>query len=136
MGHPSEEQLDAFAKGVAEGRIVRQAAISAGYSGKATSYYRRCKTPDFLARVERFRRERDLASNPNLVSIIERLIAAADGANEAANGALLRAQCALLAEAARLKQLLAARASEADDPGDYDLPNEEWEKICGRGRPA
>jgi hypothetical protein len=121
----SPKQMDAFADGVAEGWPVRPAAVRAGYSPKSNCIYAWMKRPEFIARVEKHRARREPAAGPNLGPIIERLLAVADRAALAqSDPAMLRAVRELLAEAARLKQLLSV-ADAAEGPG-YELTREAW----------
>jgi hypothetical protein len=121
----SPERQDALAEGLAKGLTARQAALRAGFGPRNDVYYRWLKLPEFMARVERHRRAQAPAGSADLQPVIERLLAAADKGAEATDGPTLRAVCDLLAEAARLKQLLPAPESEAR-PQNYEMTREAW----------
>jgi hypothetical protein len=124
MPFPSPQQLDTFADGIAEGLPVRPAAIRAGYSATSNSVYQWLKRPEFMARVEKFRRRRAPAATGDLEPVIERLLAAADSAAALNSAPALRAVRDLLAEAAKLKQLLPP--PEATPPRAYEMTREAW----------
>ena len=124
MPHPTPQQLDAFADGIAEGLSVRAAAVRAGYSPHSSSIYLWPKKPAFMARVEKFRARREPAGAVDLAPIIERLVAIADRAAISTDAAAMRAARELLSEAARLKRLDPPPAEPAQR--GYELDREAW----------
>jgi hypothetical protein len=116
------EKQETLAEGIAMGLTGRAAGSRAGFAPTNDSFYRWLKLPEFIARIDKHRRALDPAATNDLQPIIARLLAAADKVT-ATDGATLRAVRDLLAEAARLKQLLPA---EDTAPVNYEMTREEW----------
>jgi hypothetical protein len=122
MPIPTEEQLDTFALGCAKDMAICRAGIAAGYKPKSNAMYRRYHRPDFQARIAAHRRALGQAKTPDLIPIIERLVAAADKARAMDSAAAMKAACDLLAEAARLKRLLPIDEAAPS----FEMTREEW----------
>jgi phage terminase small subunit len=123
MARATLEQQDKFADELAAGLPICRAAENAGYKPKSEAAHNLAKEPEFMAKVEKRRRARTPAANPDLEPIIERLLAAADKAGAMGSAAAMRATCELLTEAARLKQLL---PPEETAPANHEMTREEW----------
>jgi phage terminase small subunit len=135
------ETQDAFAEGLAMDLPVREAADRAGYSPNSNSVFQWRKRPEFIAHIEKRRRALNPGSTPDLEPVIKRLIAAADNAAGAKDAPTLRAVRDLLAEAAKLKQLLPAPdtpapvtpapVTPAPPRQEYEMTREAWLAAYG-----
>jgi hypothetical protein len=115
-----------MAQGVADGLCLKQAGIAAGYSRNSTScIYKVARDPAFRARVETLIRQRQWGASDGLAPMIELMVDCAQSARELGNGAGMTAAHRLLAEAARLKQLLPPPLA----PGE--LSDEDWRRAYG-----
>jgi uncharacterized membrane protein len=125
MGRVNKGRFEAMAQGVAAGQTTKAAAIAAGYTGTATSYYQVAKRADFKARVKVLEQERLWGGSSDLAPAINLLMRGAEKALTLNSPAALNAAARMIAEAARLKQLLPPPPVEARRR-NYEMPREEW----------
>ncbi len=126
MSALDDARREAFARQLALGFSPTQASLNSGYRrGKSVDVEKRQARPDVMARVAELRQEKARAA-ADLVPIIELLMEAATQAGklDAAQG--FTAQRGLLAEAARLKGLLAPPPFTPSLPVERDMTDEEW----------
>jgi hypothetical protein len=115
-----------MAQGVADGLCFKHAGVAAGYSRHSTScIYKVAREPAFRARVETLIRQRQWGGSSDLAPVIEMMVDCAQSARGLGNGVGMTAAHRLLAEAARLKQLLPRPLA----PGE--LSEDEWLRTYG-----
>jgi len=130
-------RLEAFAQAIALGRTPVEAAIEAGYAPPRNHLRLRLKLTE--KRVEHLRTLLGGGNTRELAPIIEQMIRLAGKAAELETASGLASARGLLAEAARLKQLLpesptSATAATSTAPAAPALSREEW--LAAFGRPT
>lgn len=130
MGRVNKGRFEAMAQGVAAGQTTKAAAIAAGYTGTATSYYQVAKRDDFKARVKVLEQERPWGGSSDLAPAINLLMRGAEKALTLDSAAALNAAAKMIAEAARLKQLLPPPPVQGRTQR-YEISREEWLATYG-----
>ncbi|HEY2178714.1 MAG TPA: hypothetical protein VGH15_09050 [Caulobacteraceae bacterium] len=108
MKGADKEKREKLANALAEGLNRTSAAARSGYAPQTVSRLR--KNPEFRARVEKLRDERDWGGSPDLAPVVNELIAYARKAARGDTAADLNCARQYLVEIARLKQQMAANA--------------------------
>jgi hypothetical protein len=103
---PTKDDIDSFAQGVAVGMCVKHAALAAGYSPETTSFYKRARSPAFIARVAQLREETHWDGTRDVSALLRALKRAFEAAVVLKNGSGLAAAAQMVAHAAKLKKEL------------------------------
>jgi len=129
------KKQEAFARGQARGLTQTEANAAAGYSRRNAS--RVAKNPAVQARIAELTKRIAWSETRDVLPLIESLKEAFDKALALDTGASLTAARGLVAEAARLKQMLPREKDAADERARrlQPLSDEEWTKLYGPSAP-
>ncbi len=110
-----DRRLEAFARALARGLSPTKACIEAGYNEHGKKAIARSEKAEVVARKDEIIAQRIGSATRDVGPIIDELVLTALAARKLNSGAALAAARGLLAEAARLKQLLPPTPEESQN---------------------